>query len=285
MAWSRRRVAIWACILGTATLTVGTGVATGAKLKTKSNSITIGTEEQGSVAAKCKKGTKAISGGFAGEIVDFFGFFVPITPFESMKISGRKWESAADNFAEPGSLTSFAYCRDAKVKRRTAETTVPGGNSVGSVTATCPQGTKAVSGGFDNPDFANGGLGAPAILPFESRMTSKREWTVSAANLGDDPGTLVAQVVCREGKVLTTAQESEFADHADVYGVEASCSPGKRVISGGFDSTLPHQGDADGPTVYRSLKQGKRSWEVSFYDFEAEALFTTYAYCENKKAK
>ena len=41
MTWSRRRFAIWACVLGAATLAVGIGVATGAKLKTKSETVSI----------------------------------------------------------------------------------------------------------------------------------------------------------------------------------------------------------------------------------------------------
>jgi hypothetical protein len=67
MAWMRRRFAIWACVLGAATLAVGIGVATGAKLKTKSASTTLSPEELDSVTAKCKKGTKAVSGGFQSD--------------------------------------------------------------------------------------------------------------------------------------------------------------------------------------------------------------------------
>jgi hypothetical protein len=56
------------------------------------------------------------------------------------------------------------------------------------VTARCPRGTKVVSGGFDNPDFVVNGTDI-AILPFESMKTGKREWTVSARNLGSGLGT------------------------------------------------------------------------------------------------
>jgi hypothetical protein len=251
---------------------LATGYAGAAKLKTKSESTTVSFESQGDVEATCKKGTKAISGGFDADLSFSDGFLLV---YESMKTGGRRWETAAFNEGDPGSLTSFAYCRDAKVKRRSAETTLDEDED-GSAIATCPKGTKAISGGFDNPEFGKGGS---AILPYESRRLSKREWIVSGVNFAD-PGTLVAQVVCRKGKKVKTASDSDFADHADTYSPVAGCPRGARAISGGFDSTLPPDGSIDGPFVYSSKKEGKRSWEVSYFDFLAAATFTAYAYCE-----
>jgi hypothetical protein len=63
MASSRRGFAIWACVLGAATLAIGIGAASATKLKTKSASVTLGNDETGAVTAKCKKGTKAVAGG------------------------------------------------------------------------------------------------------------------------------------------------------------------------------------------------------------------------------
>jgi hypothetical protein len=284
MAWMRRRFAVLACIVGAATLAIGLGVATGAKLKTRSASTTIGAQELDSVTAKCKKGTKAISGGFEVEFASGGG---PIMlPLESMKRGGRGWESRAANFGSgAGELTSFAYCRDEKVKRRTEETTIDQ-LEVGTATAKCPTGTKAIAGGFAGPEIALG-VDSSLILPFESRRSGKREWTVSAVNFDDFAGTLTAQAVCHEGEGLKKKAVRTTAEDNGFYDLVATCKRGSRPVSGGFDSTLPPQGEG-GPFVLSSHRQGKRHWAASFFVFYTDpippATFTTYAYCEKKKA-
>jgi hypothetical protein len=281
MAWSRRRFAIWACILGTATLAVGIGVATGAKkLKTKSASETLSNGEFDDVTAKCKRGTKAVSGGFDSDL-DLSGPTEAIIPYMSRAEGGRKWTSAGFNISQPGELTSFAYCRDQKVKRRSEEESLTSGET-DSVTARCPQGTKVASGGFDNPDFSVGGPSATVVFPNESKKTGKREWTVSARNLGSASGDLVAQVNCHEGKGLKTFDEVLSIDSAGVHDVSAECGGGRRVVSGGFDYSLP---PSTGAFVFSSQKVGKREWEVEALDLDAPATLTAYAYCEKKKAK
>lgn len=277
MAWSRRRFAIWACVLGTATLAIGIGVATGAKLKTKSASETLSTGEFDDVTAKCKRGTKAVAGGFDSDI-DFGGPTEAIIPYMSRAEGGRKWTSAGLNFEDPGELTSFAYCRDQKIKRRSEEETLSGGETE-TLTARCPQGTKVASGGFDNPDFVLNGTNI-AIFPNESMKTGKREWTVSASNLAPDSGELVAQVNCHERKGLKTADEDVFITEAGVHDVVAKCAAGRRVVSGGFDYSLE---PSLGAFVFSSHKIGKREWEIKAIDVIDEATLTAFAYCEKKK--
>jgi hypothetical protein len=281
MASSRRRFAIWACVFGTATLVVGIGVATGAKkLKTKSASETLSAGEFDDVTAKCKKGTKAVSGGFASEN-DPAGSGEAILPYMSRAEGGRKWTSAGVGIsAVSGDLTSFAYCRDQKIKRRSDEETLSGGET-DTVTATCPQGTKVASGGFDNPDFVLNGTDI-VIFPTESLKTGKREWTVSATNLTGNPGELMGQVNCQEGKGLRTFDETLSITSPGVHDVEAECGGGRQVVSGGFEYSLP---PSEGAYVSASHKVGKREWEVEAVDFDAPATLTAYAYCEKKKKK
>src|SRR5918996_3436367 len=97
MTWSRRRFAIWACVLGAATLAVGIGVATGAKLKTKSASETISPGEYDLVTAKCKRGTKAVSGGFDSELDLDAAATEAFIVHRSRAGGGRKWTSAGFN--------------------------------------------------------------------------------------------------------------------------------------------------------------------------------------------
>jgi hypothetical protein len=279
MAWSRRRFAIWACVLGALMLTIGIGVATGAKLKTKSASTTLSSGEFDSVTAKCKRGTKAVAGGFDSEIDLGGGPTEAIIPYMSRAEGGREWSSAGYNVSEPGELTSFAYCRDQKIKRRSSETTLSAGET-DTVTARCPRGTKVASGGFDNPDFSISGPSATAIFPFASLKTGKREWTVSARNLGDASGDLVAQVNCHERKGLKTADEDLSITSSGVHDVVAECAAGRRVVSGGFDYSLE---PSLGAFVFASHKVGKREWEVEALDLVEPATLTAYAYCEKKK--
>jgi hypothetical protein len=270
------RRAIIACVLGVAMLAIGIGVASGAKLKTKSESTTLSADEQDTVTAKCKRGTKAVSGGFDADLE--FDRNPLVVVYGSHRDGGRKWSASAYNAGGPdsGSLTSYAYCRDAKVRARSSETTLEG-NETGSATARCPRGTKVFSGGFENPEF--GESQDVAILPFESRKTGRREWTVSATNLADGDGTLVVHVYCREGKGLKTVEQDVFNDVEDTWELTPQCQRGKRVVSGGFDYTISIDG-SDGPFIYSSHKVGKREWQVEGFNRNEAATFTAYAYCE-----
>jgi hypothetical protein len=78
MAWNRRRFAVWACVAG-ATLAVGivTTALAGKGLKTKSQTTEVDPLENGTATAKCKKGTRAVSGGFDGPGFDPTGIDGP----------------------------------------------------------------------------------------------------------------------------------------------------------------------------------------------------------------
>lgn len=148
------------------------------------------------------------------------------------------------------------------------------------MTARCPRGTKVASGGFDNPDFnVNGSV--VAVIPSESKKVGKREWAVTATNLGSVSGELVAQVNCHEGKGLKTAEDEVSITQEGVYDVRAECSGRRRVVSGGFDYSLE---PSEGAFVFASHKVGKRAWEVEAVDVVDFATLTAYAYCEKKKA-
>jgi hypothetical protein len=62
---------------------------------------------------------------------------------------------------------------------------------------------------------------------------------------------------------------------------EARCGGSRRVVSGGFEYSLP---PSEGAFVFSSHKVGKREWEVEVADFDAPATLTVYPYCEKKNA-
>jgi hypothetical protein len=263
----RRAVATITCLCGALVLAVVAGVATGAnkaKLKTSSASTALPLFEDGAVSAQCKPNTKSVSGGFEASDV--------VTPIESLRLGSHAWRSGAvDGSSEPTSLTSFAYCRDEKVKSAADSVIVPSGE-VRTATVSCPPGTKALSGGFEGKADTDS-----FVPPHVSRMVGKRQWETSAINYGD-PDTLTAQVNCHEGKGLKTKSVSETTS-ALTTELIAKCKKRQRVISGGFaTSDLVSKG---GPFVQESRKQGKRKWVVTVFDAGSTEA-TAYAYCEKK---
>jgi hypothetical protein len=282
MAWSRRRVAIWACMLGAATLAIGLGVATGAKLKAKSETVSVDSGENGSATARCKKGTKAVSGGFEAEFDPLPGPTPYFYMSESRRTGGREWTSAAYNISiTSGDLTSFAYCRDQKLQTRSATTEVDA-DELDSVTARCRQGEKALSGGFAAEEIDIGGSTTPVFYPTESLKEGRREWTVSAVNAGSAAGDLTAYVHCREGKAVKTKQAEETLGTTEFDSVEARCSRKQRVVSGGFD--LDSNWTTTGAFGMESQKLGKREWTVAALGAGGDPTIVAYAYCEKKKA-
>jgi hypothetical protein len=281
MASSRRRFAIWACVMGAATLAVGiVGTALAGKgLKTKSSTESVDPVESGSATARCAQGTKAVSGGFEGE-------FDPSgpTPFfvvsESRRSGGREWATSAYNSsAQSGDLTSFAYCRDQKLKTR-SKTTEVDPNEIDSVTARCRQGEKAFSGGFAGDEVSP--PTTPVFVLIESLKQSKREWRVSARNGGNAAGDLTAYVHCRKGKGVKTKRAEETLGTNEFESVEARCSRKQRVVSGGFD--LDSNWTTTGAFAMESHKLGKRGWEVAARDAGGQPHdLIAYAYCEKKK--
>jgi hypothetical protein len=100
----------------------------GKGLKSRSKTISIAgatgmqADPSGSVVAKCKRGTRAMSGGFAGLIDEAYladqDTGPGVIPSLSRRAGGRKWETGAVNDGgESGELTSYVYCQK-KPKRK-----------------------------------------------------------------------------------------------------------------------------------------------------------------------
>ena len=259
----------------------GTTALAAKGLKTKSETEIIDPGEQDSATAKCKRGTKAVSGGLESDF-DPPAVTGLLYVSQSRRAGGREWTTTAYNVSgESAELTSYAYCRGQKLKTKSATTEVDL-SEVGSVTARCKQGYKAFSGGFAGEAIDFGGMGTPAFLAVRSLKQGKRAWTVAAFNIGSAEGDLTAYVHCRKGKSVRTRQADETLSTAEFDSVEARCSSKQRVVSGGFDT------DSDwtetGAYLTRSLKVGKRGWEVTAQDAGGDPHeLVAYAYCEKKK--
>jgi hypothetical protein len=259
----------------------------GKKLKTRSSTTTIAAGEGGAATATCKRGAKAVSGGFETE---FFGVDTnfPFIPAESSRRSGpREWTSSGYNNGNgEGDLTSFAYCRAQKIKSTSATVTIPVGQFE-TATATCPRGTRVISGGFEADPIIPGGGDTPVLRVSESQKVGNRSWEASAFSNGNLEGDLTAYVYCRDGKRLKTKQASatltQKTPDMDFKDIEARCKRKQRVVSGGFTSP-PVEAEAT-PRILSSRRVGKRSWGVAAFIGGTGATidFTAYAYCEKRR--
>jgi hypothetical protein len=274
--------------LGTITVALsvlGVTTALGAGLKTSSETITVDFDHP-VATPECAQG-KSLSGGFAAEDAD-------VIVDRTAKVGAKGWTVEARSEDGATDLTAFAYCaKKQKSPTTTSESTTLEAEEIGTLTATCEAGTKAVSGGFAG-DF--GLLLAPNIVPHESRKSGGRAWTVSAANQGFVEGELTAYANCRKGKGLrakskSTTVDGDASEVNPTGSVAAKCKHGRRAVSGGFAGQVDASYVAtppDGAAVftYASHRDGGRRWETAAANFgDAAGELTTYVYCEKKPKK
>lgn len=156
-----------------------------------------GGTEQTVLRARCTEGTKAVSGGFYGEL-NAGGALTQVTAHRSRRLGGRSWEVAAGNVGgDEGGLLSFVYCHDGKALRAVEKTVPVAGGAVGftvtDVVAPCQRGTRVISGGFDAPPA----LGDQAIV-LASRPAGKRSWLVRVATALPVSTSVSAYAYCEE---------------------------------------------------------------------------------------
>ena len=128
----------------------------------------------GAAKARCPRGTHVLSGGFVTESDSL----IPVT---SMRAGSRSWKVKAFN-GEMGDfgLRAVAVCADAPPlaeRTREAEAT---GNTPEVLKPRCPEGTRAVSGGYDGHLALK--PSASGTVTFVSRRAPGRRWRVEAAN-------------------------------------------------------------------------------------------------------
>lgn len=257
-------------------------VALGASvLNTARVTKTVGAEQVDSVTATCKQGTRVVSGGFAAEFIP--GGASPLFLVTTSSREGRrKWTTTAANEGEPGDLTTYAYCRDQRLKR-VSETAVDPSSQAGSFTVRCPGNKNAISGGYamTPADFVGD---TPVYLNSASHRIGNDRWRVSTVNNGNDPGELSVFAYCRGGdapKERTTTKSLDDPGSTVVTPVKARCKRDERVVAGGFASTGLAKGAAQ---VLASRKRGSRNWLVRARTGGqgAPADVTSFAYCEKR---
>jgi hypothetical protein len=280
MAWSRRRLAIWVCVLGTATLAVGTATTAFAGKGLKTRSVTTTTVDdvgQLVATAECKQGERVVSGGFSSQDDSY--------ATESRAAQGQKWIVRLWGSGQPDeSLTVDAYCakegRFSKHKKTedAVETTDPTKSK-----AKCGKKEAAVAGGYTLVTDDGGG-NSPVFI---ARKARKRAWSVSAF-ADDPPGSLTTFVYCRKGaKVKVRSAQSDPIDDEEPGSATAKCHRGETLLSGGYTTTPESDfNNTTGPDFfyYVSSRSGPRSWTAAAHNYsDVAGQITTFAYCQKKK--
>jgi hypothetical protein len=272
------------------------GIAGGA-IKVKKSTITLVADgDEQATTAKCKRGLRAVSGGFdaPGFVADGDGpYQIPLT---SLRDSKRKWTGSAVDDADGGPYRVIAVCSDElpKLKQKSATTTIPEDeDDIGTASAKCPRGGEAVSGGFV-PEIADA-AGSDFNFVTESRRTGKRGWQVTAYNNSSEPLDLSAFVYCAKEKLglKTKSATTETSSTEDVnISTKAKCPKGHRAISGGFRGTLQADPDTFSREVFSqpfvSRPVGKRGWLAGIGAYPDPGFvdeLKTFAYCLKKEKK
>ena len=153
----------------------------------------------------------------------------------------------------------------------------------GSVKATCPPGTRVVSGGFAS-DFSDPPVNFPFIQIDASHRSGRRSWTSSGFNDGNAAGDLRSFAYCRD-QSLTAVRSTVPAPVGQFVTATARCPRGTKVISGGFKAS-PIDTVGDTPVLYvsESRRAGKRKWEASaFSDGNEAGELTATASCDRAR--
>jgi hypothetical protein len=152
-------------------------------VKSKSKTESVAPGEIETASAKCKRGTKAVSGGFDAEEFDLAasnGPFFIVTA--SRKSGARGWEVRALNAGDAtGELTAQVNCREGKGLKTRSESGEFEDDDVLSLDAHCKQNQRVVSGGFAGPDF----VGEQGLIPFASMKVGKRGWHLAGLATGE----------------------------------------------------------------------------------------------------
>jgi hypothetical protein len=273
-------------------LAVGAATAVGAGLKTKSASVTVDANETASIAAKCKRGTNVVSGGFSAPVTPNTSEGPQIFPTASTKAGKRRWTASGFNDAssDEGELIAHAYCRaQAKRLETESESTTIDFLEANTLTATCEPGRRAVSGGFEGDNAPSEGF----FLVHSSHRTDARTWSATGVNFGlaTDADFSVFVHCLKGGKRLTTESASTSVPEnvGDDYGAAAAtakCPKGRQAVSGGFEGS-PFGDSAGDVFPHISRKVGGRRWKVEAVNSNsgASGTLTAYVYCEKKKKK
>lgn len=144
-----------------------------------------------------------------------------------------------------------------------------------SVTATCPKGEGAISGGYTVPEFSS-----LTGFYFASGSFLDRGWQASTTQVGDPlkEGFVTSFAYCAKlGKDVVTRGDTTDISNGTFADLTVSCKRKESLVSGGWALST---GTDSVAVVFQSLKQGKRSWKVSGETTTGTATGTLIAFAD-----
>lgn len=147
----------------------------------RSKSTTVDAGGHASLTPKCPRGREAVSGGFESDAPTPGTEELTNFAYTSKRVGDQAWKVAVLNpDANSHKVRAFAYCE------KNAPNLVPHSTSktaslmkTTTVTAECPKGAKAFSGGYKST-LAQSGLETASSLAFTSKRIGGKSWKVSA---------------------------------------------------------------------------------------------------------
>jgi hypothetical protein len=159
-----------------------------------SKDVQVAPNTYGSVVAKCPKGSQAIAGGF--------GTDKSVITLTSKRSGTRGWKAIGVDIAnstgssEP-TLTAYAYCKapGRKLVTRSKDATVTS-SGFRTTTVSCPNGGKALSGGFDGHVSAAGGMLTASGALDSKRIDHGHGWATSALSVSPNQAEITTYAYC-----------------------------------------------------------------------------------------
>ncbi len=275
--------AAWLMASSTAVILIaGTGVAFGMVQRRASTDVPA--QQAGSATAECEPGQVALAAGFAAPGWDpTTATGGPVARFTSMPAGKRGVKTSGFNFGQIDSnvLESYAYCgkRAHPPQIRSKRVQVAPG-TLGSVTAECPQGSQAISGGFES----NRG-----VITLTSKRAGERGWTVERCQhrqLGERRANLAGGLcVLQDARATMVTVSKDATVGAGFLNSTVRCPDNGKALAGGFDGHvggLGEQLNAAGALDSKRTADG-HAWTTSSLSVSAPSLatITTYAYCRD----
>jgi hypothetical protein len=278
-----------------AALLAAAGAATAAgQTSTHSSSIKVGVGKDASSSPVGCRAHDALSGGF--ENPDFspdsskmflFGFNPTGRGGDLGPLpGGPTWRTTVENrglgSSGRGTLTVFAYCDPRPSGFDLRHTSVAiGPSSKVTVTARCPRGSEAVSGGFSDK-FA-GTRGKPPVFGFRSRRVRRRGWRASAFNLSDAGSSRFIVFVNCDPRRPRLRERSKTIDVSpgDPETTLIHCGKHRQAWSAGFSGSVAVP-SGNGSFPYQLVRTNRRTWQASAFAEGAPATFTAHVYCGHR---
>jgi hypothetical protein len=256
-----------------ALLAVIVGVASGAKLSTKTATATLPDDQVTHTAtAECKQGSKVVGGGrqLSDDVNDYAASSHP---------TGKKqWTAGGLRTSDQtgaSEVTAFARClKGAKVSIKSATIGLPDDPAAHSVTAKCPKGSKVSGGGAavapDDP-FND-------AEPAGSYPSGKREWTAVGEAYVPDAELTSFAVCLKDSKITRRSESFAMPNDGDTHLVTAKCPRKTKALGGGLELSEAYDDYDQG-----SYPSGKRGWTAAGYDGPGEV--TAHVLCLKKPKK